>query len=144
MRASASPEHTGTRAGGIRLAASGRLLAAGTLLALAGVFNAVIGLVGLFRSGYYVTGPMGTLVFDITAWSWIHLGVGVFAAATGVALFLGAEWAKVVAVLLAGFNALAQLVFVAASPLWSIIVIALDVLIILAVLTPESESRTPA
>ncbi|MEU3270601.1 hypothetical protein ABZ639_07125 [Saccharomonospora sp. NPDC006951] len=143
MPASASPEHTGTRAGG-RLSAPGRLLAAGTLLALAGVFNTVVGLVGLFRSDYYVTGARGTLVFDITAWSWIHLGVGVFALATGVALCLGAEWAGVVAVLIAGFNALAQLVFVSVSPLWSIIVIALDVLIILAVLTQEKQVRTRA
>ncbi|KAA9163596.1 hypothetical protein FPZ12_008785 [Amycolatopsis acidicola] len=119
---------------GRRETTSGWLMFGGTILVLAGLFNVVLGVVGLVKSTYYVMGPQGLLVFDLTAWSWIHLIVGLFAAGTGAALFFEATWARVVAVLLAGFNALAQLVFLSANPLWCTIIIALDILVIWAVL----------
>ncbi|HVV14531.1 DUF7144 family membrane protein [Amycolatopsis sp.] len=120
---------------------SGWLTFGGAMLVLVGLFNVILGLVGLTKSSYYVVGPEGLLVFDLTAWSWIHLTVGVLTAATGVALFFGATWARVIGALLAGFNALAQLVFLSASPLWSTIIIALDILVIWAVVTHGAQTR---
>lgn len=113
---------------------------AGAITVLAGLFNVVEGLVALFDKDYYVVGPSGLLVFTLTGWGWVHLVVGVLVSLTGIALFTGAVWARIVTVALAGFNALAQLAFLSAYPFWGVIVIALDVLVIWAVIVHGDEA----
>jgi len=112
---------------------TGWLRFGGTVVVLAGLFTLVMGVTALVKGEYYAVGPQGTLVVDLTAWGWIHVVVGALALGTGVALALGAGWARVVAVLLVGFNALTQLTFLPVAPVQSTIVIALDVLVIWAV-----------
>lgn len=119
---------------------TGWLAFAGVVGVLIGLFNLVIGTVALLKGSYYLVSEQGTLVFDLTVWGWLHIGVGLLAGATGFALFFGAGWARVVMVLLAGFNALGQLVFLSAAPVWGTLVIALDVLVIWAVMTHGNES----
>lgn len=113
---------------------------AGIMMIVMGSFNAIEGLVALFRSDYYVAGPENVLVFDLTGWGWITLLLGVLIALAGVALFSGAAWARVVAVLLAVVNAVAQLAFVTVHPIWSTIVIALCVVVIWAVVVHGAEA----
>ncbi|WP_236790925.1 hypothetical protein [Amycolatopsis sp. GM8] len=112
---------------------------AGVVAVLIGVFNAVVGTVALLEGSYYVSTRQGPLLFDLTVWGWLHIGAGLLIGAAGLALFFGAGWARVVIVLLAGFNALAQLAFVSAAPVWGTLVIALDVLVIWAVMTHGNE-----
>jgi hypothetical protein len=125
-------------------ATSGWLVFAATIAMLAGFFNIIVGLVALFKSSYYVATPGGYLVMNLTGWGWLHLIVGVLAAAAGAALFSNAGWAKVVVVVLAGFNALAMLAFISAAPAWGLIIIVMDVLVIWAVIAhandPESST----
>ncbi|MGW3967086.1 DUF7144 family membrane protein [Amycolatopsis sp. NPDC005003] len=113
---------------------------AGAITVLAGLFNVVEGVVALFDRDYYVIGPSGLLVFSLAGWGWLHLIVGILVVLTGIALFTGAQWARVVTVALAGFNALAQLAFLSAYPFWGAIVIALDVLVIWAVIVHGDEA----
>ncbi|WP_370963377.1 hypothetical protein [Amycolatopsis sp. cg9] len=113
---------------------------AGAITVLAGLFTVVEGLVALFHRGYYVVGPSGLLVFTLTGWGWLHLVVGILVVVTGLALFTGSMWARVVTVALAGFNALAQLAFLSAYPVWGVVVLALDVLVIWAVVVHGDES----
>jgi hypothetical protein len=114
---------------------------AGAMMILLGLFNAIEGLVALFNSRHYVLGPEGLLVFNLTGWGWVHLIIGVLAVVAGFALFTGAAWARVVAVVLATVNAVAQLAFLSAHPVWATIVIALDVLVIWAVIVHGDEAR---
>ncbi|MEV4147754.1 hypothetical protein AB0J40_29085 [Amycolatopsis sp. NPDC049691] len=113
---------------------------AGAITVLAGLFNVVEGVVALFDRDYYVIGPSGLLVFSLAGWGWLHLIVGILVVLTGIALFTGSQWARVVTVALAGFNALAQLAFLSAYPFWGVLVIALDVLVIWAVIVHGDES----
>ena len=105
----------------------------GMMLVLSGVFNIIDGLVALFRQDYYTIGPRGLLLFNLSGWGWVHLILGVILIVAGFGLFGGATWARAVAVVLASINAVAQLAFLPASPVWSTIVIAVDVLVIWAV-----------
>jgi hypothetical protein len=120
----------------------GWIFFAGTLLILLGVFNLIEGLVALFNDDYYVPTAQGLLVFDLTGWGWIHLVTGVLAIAIGVGLFSGAMWARVCGVILVGLNAIAQLAFLSAYPLWAVIVIALDVLVIWALVVHGAEAKS--
>jgi hypothetical protein len=108
---------------------------AGTLLLLVGAFNVIVGLVALFRSDVFVSAPSGLLVFSLTGWGWVHLIVGILLLLTGGGVMTGNAAARVAAVILAGLNALAQLAFLPAYPIWAVLVIVLDVVVIAALLT---------
>jgi hypothetical protein len=115
---------------------------AGVMMIMIGFFNVIDGLVALFKNNFYVVGPNGLLVLNLTGWGWVHLIVGVLAVLAGLALFTNAAWARVVAVILAAFNAIAQLAFLNAFPVWATIVIALDVVVIWALVVHGKEAGT--
>jgi hypothetical protein len=109
--------------------AGGRVFA-GVILLLVGFFDIILGLTALFNSGVLVATTTGLIVWDFTAWGLIHVIFGVVLALTSLALFSGAEWARWLAVFLAGVNAIAQVAFITAYPLWTVLVVALDVIVI--------------
>ncbi|GAA3865550.1 membrane protein [Saccharothrix violaceirubra] len=120
---------------------SGWIAFAGIVMIIVGFFNVIEGMVTLFQSEYYAVGPDGVLVFDLDGWGWTHLVIGVLVALAGAALWTGAGWARVVAVVFAAVNAMAQLAFVTVQPVWSTIVIALCVVVVWAVVVHGSEVR---
>lgn len=109
---------------------TGWAIFAGIVLVLIGAFNIVDGLAALFQDQVFVATRNGLIVGDFTAWGWVHLLFGIFLVLAGLGLFSGAGWARWTAVFLAGLNAIAQVVFITAFPLWSILIIALDVMVI--------------
>jgi hypothetical protein len=109
-------------------------------LILLGFFQAIQGLVAIFDPGYYLVGPEGLVVnVDYTAWGWTHLIVGLLAIAAGAGLLMGNTVARVVGVVLAVVSAVLNLAFIAAYPVWSTIVIALDVIVIYAIVVHGRE-----
>jgi hypothetical protein len=118
----------------------GWIFFAGVLLIMVGVLQVIEGLVALFDDGYYVVGADQLAApVDYTVWGWVHLLVGVVAALIGVGLLTGNTVARGAAVGLASFSALASLAFVAAAPAWSVIIIAVDVLVIFAIVVHGGE-----
>jgi hypothetical protein len=113
---------------------------AGVMMVMIGGFNAIEGMAGLLTDDFYVVSPSDVLVFDLTGWGWVHTVIGVLVAITGIALLMGASWARVVTVILAILNAIAQLAFVAVYPVWSLIVITLCVVVIWAVIVHGDEA----
>jgi hypothetical protein len=77
-----------------------------------------------------IGGDGGVTIWDFTAWGWITLVLGVFMVLTACGLFAAAGWARWTAVGFAVASALAQFGTVSAFPLWSLLVIALDITII--------------
>ena len=126
---------------GRRSAWAGWVRFAGAIMILLGLFNVIEGIVALFKDNYYAVSPQGLLVFDLTGWGWVHLIIGVLAVGTGVGLFSGAGWARICAVVLATINAVAQLTFLSAYPVWATVVIALDVVVIWAVIVHGGELK---
>ena len=63
----------------------------------------------------------------------MHLLLGIVVACAGVALTRGATWARIVAVVVAVISAIINLAFMSAYPMWSVIMITIDFLIIFAV-----------
>src|SRR4051794_38371101 len=107
---------------------------AAIILILNGAFSIVQGIVALWGSNAYYVINNGTLfLFDITGWGWWNIIVGVVGVLTGLALFRGLTWARVLAIIVASLSALGQLFLVPAQPWWSVIVIAIDILVIYAV-----------
>ena len=117
----------------------GWVVFAGTMAVIVGIFTAIQGLVALFDDQYFVVAKGELLLLDFTAWGWIHLLVGLILVLVGFGIIRGAPWGLVAGVVLAGVNAILQLGFLAAYPVWSILIIALDVVVIYALIVHGRE-----
>jgi hypothetical protein len=107
---------------------------AASMMILVGIFQVIQGFVAIFDDGYYRVAPSGLVVeVDFTAWGWTHLLLGLLIVAAGMGVLVGNVVARTVAVILAGVSAILNLLFIEAYPIWSIIVITVDVLVIYAV-----------
>ena len=78
---------------------------------------------------------------NYTTWGWVHLLGGIIVAAAGFCVFTGQIWARTVGVILALLSAIVNVGFLAAYPVWSLMMIALDVVVILALTVHGSEMR---
>jgi hypothetical protein len=98
-----------------------------------GLFHIIDGLVAIFEKGYYlVTGSHLMVHVDYAAWGWVHLVIGVVFVLTGFGVLAGMIWARVIGIAMAVISALVNLAFLAAYPLWGVILIALDIVVIYA------------
>jgi hypothetical protein len=112
------------------------------VMVLLGVYHLMAGLVALFRQSYFVA-PRRDLLVTVSydTWGWVHLIGGLVVMAAGVGLLTGATWARVVGVIVAMTSAILNLAFLAASPVWAVMMIAMDVLVIYAITAHGREIR---
>ena len=106
--------------------ATGLTVFAAVIMIISGVTQALQGIVALANSDFYVVGRKYTFQFDITAWGWIHLLLGILVAVVGVFLFTGASWARWTGIVVVGLSTIANFAWVPYYPVWGIIVLALD------------------
>jgi hypothetical protein len=116
--------------------AMGGMVFAATMLVIIGIFQAINGLVAIIDDDFYVVRRNYTFDLDTTGWGLIHLILGIVLVVVGFALYARQEWAAITAVVLAGLSAVANFFFIPYYPLWSIVVIALDVWVIWALTRP--------
>ena len=111
----------------------GWVIFASVMMVLIGFFHALQGLVAIFDDEYFLVTDNGlTVSVDYTVWGWTHLVLGAVVVIAGLSLFSGYTWARVVGIAVATISALVNFSFIAAYPFWSMIVIAMDVFVILA------------
>lgn len=127
-RQNAAPEEPGVWAQGL-------ILFAAVMMFVGGGFQAIAGLAAIFENEFYTVTPNYVLEFDVTAWGWIHLLLGVIVIFAGYGLLSGQTWARVVGIVLASVSALVNFAFIPYYPFWSLAIIALDVFIIWALAT---------
>jgi hypothetical protein len=108
------------------------VLFASSMLALLGGMQIIAGLVGIFNADFYVTTANNLIVFNQTTWGWIHLVLGLVSMLAAVGILVGATWARIYGVFLATLLMLGHIVFLTAYPLWSIIAIIVNGLVIYA------------
>jgi hypothetical protein len=112
------------------------------MMILVGAFQAIQGLVALFDDGFYLVRSSG-LVVDVNynVWGTVHLLIGVVLMLSGAGVLTGNLAARTVGVLVAGLSALVNMAFIRAYPVWSILIIAIDVLVIYALTAHGRELR---
>jgi hypothetical protein len=81
------------------------------------------------------------VLMDIDVWGGVMLVWGLLLAGTGVALAYGSGWARVFSIFLAFVGVILQIGFLSAYPIWSTIVIALDIFVIYALTARWQEAR---
>lgn len=114
---------------------------AGFLMILDGAFQAIAGLVGLFKDEVYVIGDQALWLLDTTTWGWAHLILGVFLLLAGSAVMAGKLWGRIVGVIFAGLGLIANFAFVPVYPIWSIILIVINILVLYALIVHGGEAK---
>lgn len=121
---SASPDPSGW--------AVGFTLFAAVMMITVGAWQALQGLIGIFENEFYVQTRNYLFELDATSWGWIHLVLGLLVAFAGFGLLSGQTWARVVGITLAALSATANFLFIPYYPFWSILIVAVNVLVIWA------------
>jgi hypothetical protein len=103
---------------------------AGVVLLIVGSLDALYGLAAILNNEVVIVGGNGVIIADVTTWGWVHLVLGSIVALTGLGLFAGNPSARWAAVVVITINAIAQIVWFPAAPLWAFMMILLDVVII--------------
>ena len=121
---------------------TGWIYFASSMMFLLGALAFIQGLVGIFDPGYYAVTENGLVVnVDYTVWGWVHLLLGLLILVSAAGVLSGNLAARTVAVVLALLSTVVNMVFLTATPVWSTVVIALDVLVIYALTAHGGEMR---
>lgn len=121
--------------------AQGLIMFAAVMMFVGGGFQAIAGLAAIFENEFYTVTPNYVFEFDVSAWGWIHLVLGLVVIFAGYGLLSGQTWARVVGIILASLSALVNFAFIPYYPFWSLTIIALDVFIIWALATQARSFR---
>ena len=87
-----------------------------------------------------VVGPEYIFKFNTATWGWIHILLAVLLGAVAIGMMMGATWARVTAIFLASLSIVTMFLWLPYYPVCSIVVIALDIVVIWAVATWDRSS----
>jgi hypothetical protein len=102
---------------------------AGILLLLLGSLNCIEGIAAIGNAHFFVHNTH-YIAGDLNAWGWTLVCLGAVQLLAGLGVFARNQFARWVGVAVLGLNAIAQLFFMPAYPLWSLSIFAVDVLAI--------------
>ncbi len=88
-----------------------------------------------------VIGPDYIYKYNTTGWGWIHIVLATLFAVVAFGLLWGTTWARVI--LIAALSIVVIFLWLPYYPVWSIVVIALDVVVIWAVATWDTWRPLP-
>lgn len=115
--------------------AFGISIVAAALLFVAGLVSIFQGISAIANDKLFVIGPNYIFEFNLTGWGWIHLILGIIAVLIAGGLPLGADWARVAAIVIASLSIVVQFLWLPYYPAWAILIIVLDLIVIWAVST---------
>ncbi|MGW0995083.1 DUF7144 family membrane protein [Streptomyces sp. NPDC002523] len=104
---------------------------AGILMMLSGPLSILMGASGIAHDTLFAASRYAYR-FDVTAWGWIHLVIGVALVIAGMGVLTDQSWGRGAGVATAAISLITQFMFVPYYPLWAIPVMTLDLLILFA------------
>ncbi|WP_238422972.1 hypothetical protein [Gordonia sp. 'Campus'] len=123
--------------------AAGTSIAAAIILTVVGVVQLAQGIAAVAEDEVFVRGLEYVYKLDFSTWGWIHIVLGIVMVIVGIALMNGATWARFTAIAIAGLSIIANFLWLPYYPWWSVLIIALDIVVIWAVSTwqPKADHR---
>jgi uncharacterized membrane protein len=120
---------------------AGWIYFAAVIMVIAGFLGFIQGLIALVNDEWVVFTNHGDVYLDLTQWGWVHLIVGIVVVLAGFGLLTGNILARMAAVIVAGLSLIANFLWLPVYPVWAIIVITLDILVLWAVIVHGGELR---
>jgi hypothetical protein len=120
---------------GTNALATGGVFFAGVIMLSVGIFHILIGLAAFLGDGFYLDAPNYAYRFEVSGWGWIHVVLGGLVIVSGIGVLVGKVWAYLSAIVLATFSIVDNFLFIPYYPVWSLVLIGFDVLVIWALTT---------
>jgi hypothetical protein len=117
--------------------ATGLALFAGVMMVVAGLYQVFAGIAAILHDVVYLATPAYIYSMDLTGWGWIHLVLGILLLVVGAGVVSGRKWARFVGIGLVALSMIANFLFVPYYPVWSLLIIALEVAVIWALAVYE-------
>ena len=114
---------------------------AGTLLGLIGILNVTRGILALISDKEVVQFSQNVIIVNVTAWGWTTLLSGVVLIAIGASVFGRRTWARIAAIVVIALHATTQVIWLDAYPIWALLMIGLDTVLLFALTARWSETR---
>jgi hypothetical protein len=121
--------------GEISPARAGGMLLAAVLMVFSGLVTFFDGIVGILNGAFFPIVSNYAFTFGPTGRGIVNMILGAVIFAAGVSLLLGMTWARIVGIVLAAFIGIYNFLILPWYPIWSIILVALNVYIIWALAT---------
>ncbi len=102
------------------------------LMMITGAFQLLAGIFGLFNSEFVVQGYDGYYLFDVSGLAVWLLVLGAVVLLGGVVALGGTTWGRIVGLVAAALAILSHLFMMPVNPTWSVIMIVVYVLVLLA------------
>lgn len=125
----------------------GWLIFAAVIMFIVGFHNLIYGIASLrdyiviVDNLYSTSTGTGVIYANTTFWGWLWIVVGIVQMGIAFGIAAGNELSRWVGIVIAALNAIGQLAFMAAFPIWSVTIIAIDVLVIYALATYQTRGR---
>jgi hypothetical protein len=116
--------------------AIGFTIFAAVMMLTMGVFQLLQGIVAVADDSFYVRAPNYTFEIDTTGWGWIHIIIGLIVALVGLAVLVGSVWGRMLGIVVVMLSMISNFLFIPYYPLWSLLIIAVDVAVIWALAKP--------
>jgi hypothetical protein len=120
---------------------AGWVVFASTMMVILGCINIIQGLVALFDDERLVIAADRLVAVDLTGWGWTILFFGAAMVLTGAGLVMGKTWGRVTGIILVAVHAITQVAWIGAYPVWSLLMIALDTVVLFALTARWSAAR---
>lgn len=111
---------------------------AGVYMIMVGAFQMINGFVLLFRKTAIVVNEQSAIFASVSTYGWILLILGLILLLTGIGVLSGKTWARMVGIVFAVLAAIVNFAFIPVYPLWSIIALVIDTVVVYALATPPS------
>lgn len=105
---------------------------AAVMMMIVGGLQFVQGLIAAINDEWVVWGNQANLYLDLSAWGWVHMAIGVVVFLSGLGVLSGNVLARFVGVVLASLSLVANFLWLPSYPVWSIVIIVIDLLVIYA------------
>ena len=120
--------------------ASGVAQFGAVIMIVVGAYQAATGVVALLRGDFFVATNNYVFQLNTTTWGWVHILIGAIIVIAGCGVLARKTWGVVVGVVFCALSAIANFAFIPYYPFWSLLIIALDVLVIWALLRYRAEA----
>ena len=114
---------------------------AGIMMIIGGSLAAIWGLVAIVNDDWVVFTNNDAVSIDLTGWGWIHLILGAIVFLAGFGVFTGNILARTVGVIVASISLIANFLWLPVYPVWAIVIITIDALVIWALTAHGGEMR---
>jgi hypothetical protein len=120
---------------------TGWITFAGVMLIIGGSLGLIFGIIAAVNDNWVVFANRGAVSLDLSTWGWVHVIVGAIVLLAGFGVFTGNILARIVGVAVAVVSLIANFLWLPVYPVWAIIIITIDVLVIWALTAHGGEMR---